>query len=408
MALDTPDQLAHEVLRYCPLADLPLGRRWVDSAFRSLSDAEDWSWKTKHGTFSVPDAYSTGTASIGIGENLIAFGGGATLSSAMIGLQFRSGDSGIYTIIAVTGTLNGTATIDKPWAAAALSAAGFEIYQAFWTAPSDFRGLRQWGEPVEDYELALDVTREQVDQTDPTRSESGAPSCVYFYDYSPIFAGSVRDPVAAKGTGDLPSSSGVYTGMDDATFIVEITTGGVTGTAIFKWKKDDGAYIPGLVSTEDAIELSDGVLVYFPSGQTYDVGDSFAIPARANLQSGQPRFEMWPHPRAARHFHFTYDAELPDLTEPSSVLPAVIRGDVLVHGALVECALWPGPSEKERNPYYVLGLGDRLALRFEDGTQRLRRVDAAIRPTAIKYRTRRSFGRSSAWHQSHDVFPGRW
>lgn len=67
---------------------------------------------------------------------------------------------------------------------------------------------------------------------------------------------------------------------------------------------------------------------------------------------GQPRSEWWPSPSTARVYPYFY-RQAPQALADTDLLQGVLatRNGVLVTGALMECALWPGTSER-KNPYF--------------------------------------------------------
>lgn len=74
--------------------------------------------------------------------------------------------------------------------------------------------------------------------------------------------------------------TGAYDGLDgvidpNGTFIVEVTTGGAVGTAVFKWTDPAGNLTSG-VTTAVTNALSNGITVDWTDAATYDVGDKFS------------------------------------------------------------------------------------------------------------------------------------
>ncbi len=56
----------------------------------------------------------------------------------------------------------------------------------------------------------------------------------------------------------------------------------------------------------------------------------------------QPVFELWPYPTAAKVYTARYYKIPADMTEPDDEPMRLVRGDVLVKGALVDVCRWPG------------------------------------------------------------------
>lgn len=99
--------------------------------------------------------------------------------------------------------------------------------------------------------------------------------------------------------------------------------------------------------------------------------------SQATPTLGRVLYEWWPQPTAARQYPALYRKRPPTLLD-TDTLPGVLaqRGDVLITGALAECAAWPGTRDKP-NPYFnlnthrlkkadFLALAQQVALRDDD------------------------------------------
>lgn len=74
--------------------------------------------------------------------------------------------------------------------------------------------------------------------------------------------------------------TGTYDGLDgvlspNGTFLVEITTGGAVGTAVFKWT-DLAGNVTTNATTSSTNLLSNGITIDWDDTKTYDVGDKFS------------------------------------------------------------------------------------------------------------------------------------
>ncbi len=77
----------------------------------------------------------------------------------------------------------------------------------------------------------------------------------------------------ATGSGSLVLG-GNYSGSDDLDYIIQFTTAGEVGAAVYKWSDDNGAtFTTGVTITSIAVALSNGLTVYGVSG----VGTDFAV-----------------------------------------------------------------------------------------------------------------------------------
>lgn len=123
---------------------------------------------------------------------------------------------------------------------------------------------------------------------------------------------------------------------------------------------------------EDQITRADPARVQSDSGPRYLVA---ATPSPVVATLGQIRFEAWPAPTAARQYPYLYVKRAARLAD-EAVLPGLLanRGDLLKLGAQVQAAEWPGTID-QKNPYFNLGLADRLRLRFDAQVQQLTLAD---------------------------------
>lgn len=82
-----------------------------------------------------------------------------------------------------------------------------------------------------------------------------------------------------SGSNSTVDFTGTYDGLDgvldpNGTFIVEITTGGAVGTAVFKWTDSTGN-VTTTVTTASSVTLSNGISATFAPA-TYVVGDKWS------------------------------------------------------------------------------------------------------------------------------------
>jgi hypothetical protein len=98
-----------------------------------------------------------------------------------------------------------------------------------------------------------------------------------------------------------------------------------------------------------------------------------------------PRYEIWPHQYAAKCYPFMYEARWQDLNDTGAALPRYIRGDVLVEGALWQCAMWPGPTATQPNPYFNLTLAKMHQDNFTKAMYELERQDDELNDQIVQY-----------------------
>lgn len=380
-AIDTFDQIVGRVLLHCELAGEPLARVWVDNAFREIGEYRPWSWKVRRGQFLIPTVYNTGTMTVTTGSDTVT-GIGTVWDSSLEGRQFRAGNPPLYTVKKVFSTTS--LQLDLPWAAASLTSSGYEIYQCLFTAPADFFSFISVLNPTAGFQMGWGVEARELDQKDSQRKSAGLPYLVASADYTLDGAGTVGAVVHAIGTGASPSSSGIYTGVNDSVFIVQyISTSG--GNQLFQWKKDGGVFT-SIATPDDGtpVDLQDGVQVVFPVGLGYHSSDVFVIPCSATPVPGLPRFEIWPHSRVATAVPFLYECRVPDLSDMGAP-PRYITGNVLLEGALAKCARWPGRGENEVNPYFQVALAQAHENGFTGKMTKLADQDDQVYPADVTY-----------------------
>ena len=93
----------------------------------------------------------------------------------------------------------------------------------------------------------------------------------------------VGPAVAASGNSSAGTiiTDGPYTGTTDATYEIQISTGGAVGTAEFMWRKDGGAWSAATTTTGASQLIENGVSITFLPG-TYVLNDTFSIEAIEN------------------------------------------------------------------------------------------------------------------------------
>lgn len=401
---DTFEQIAGKVLARCESVGILLARDFVKNAFRRLTERRDWSWRRKSGQFVIPAVYSAGTIAV-TRDSPTVTGTNTVWDASMTNRQFRSGSNPVYTVNRVVSATS--LELDQAWGGVTASGQSYEIYQSYFTTPSDFDHFLTVWDPALNWQLHLHYQQEELNLWDAQRTNAGDPVVVAGFDFSQSYSGTVAAVVQALGTGPDPVSTGTYTGPSDALFVVECTTGGVVGVSDFRWKKNGGSYTSGVLTDSNPQDLADGVQIYWPA-DTYVLGDIWIIRVSAIAASGNPRYELWPHRKTASVIPFMYFYDPKDLDETGMVLPRNVRGDILLEMALAECAAWPGTSDK-RNPYYDLLLARRHDSAAEKMIQSLEVGDDEIfmrdlvmqRLAEMPYAT---LPMSAEWQQSHAIY----
>lgn len=387
---DTIEQIIADVQAVCPYADPNLARLWVRDAGRRTMEAFPWSWLYRRGQFVVPAPVtatsSSTTCTVTQDSNIVTFSA-AVATAAMVGRQFRVSDtSPIYDIAEYLSTTSLRLSTD--WAEATASAQDFSIFQSRLELPADCLELISVVSPADRWQLHLGVNQEVLDLNDPARVRSSSEPCVLSpLDYATLYAGNIEQPLLVSGSGDKPTAGGSYTGQDDAIFTIQVTTGGIGGVAVFKWRKNEGSWTTGV--TSDATvgnTLQDGVTVLWAASSTFVLNDILLIRTNVKGSAGSVRMELYPYPSTLTVLPYLYTTRYPDLTDDDVTMPALLqgRGDILREKALEFAASWPG-TENRPNPYSQINRRDYHAAMWKQMVAELARQDTAMFPRNVLF-----------------------
>jgi hypothetical protein len=335
----------------------------VRDAFQQLAERRQWSWLQKHACW-FPPTYNQ-TDSVTVTSNLfIVTSTGSQFVPAMVGNQIRVGGNQstfpTYTIAAWLSS--NTILLDSPWIGPTRAGQQYMVFQCYFPVPADFQSFYSLVNPSVNMRLWTNITQSQLDTADAQRVVAGPSFGAAFYDYTASYSGVIAavQPVNATGASPVSTTSLGYSYPINSIYSVLITAGGSPGDTVlaFEWKQDSGTFsLPIVVTDNNAIDLSNGVQLYFPSG-VYVTGDTFVIQCQSIVQPALPRYELWPRPINTPYaYPYLYMAKLPALTDAQPALPPFVaqRGDVLLEMALGAAAQFPGTATT-RNPYYDLNL----------------------------------------------------
>lgn len=187
MALDTYDEIAGKVILRCPAAGILLARDWVNNAFRQVAEYRLWSWQTRREQFVANAVYNDGTVAVTHNSTTVT-GTGTVFTAAMQGRQFRLGSNDpVYTI--ATRNSNTEIVLDREWGGATASGQSYEIWNAYFTAPTDFHSFVSVWDPNFNWQLHLHVAQEEINSVDSQRSNAGTSYVIADLDYTTIHSG---------------------------------------------------------------------------------------------------------------------------------------------------------------------------------------------------------------------------
>lgn len=363
--VDDFGSLSNRLLSRAPAVGILLAGQLVNDSWRTLQSRREWSWRRRSGVFAPPDLYQTGTVStnVGVGSPYLISGVGTSWTQTMIGRQIRIGglNQPYYTIAGWLGPLQ--ILLDSPWAGAELTGGTYQILQCFYPMPEDF-GYFDVAVSIKDaFRLNTNTTQAELAVWDPQRANSGQTYCVAFRDFIGVGGGVIGPvvPVSAPvANGPVSTTTNGYSYPANATYIVQVVTGGVSGTATFQWlRSGQNSFALPQTTSDQPQDLSDGVQIYWPAGTAYSSGTLYVINCVASLSQSVPRVELWPSPSTSGYLYpYLYWAKESDLSaaRPSLPPPIASRGEIILEMALEKCATFPGADAEHRNPYFDLRL----------------------------------------------------
>src|SRR5215510_1959208 len=178
MPQDTYQEVWNRVLLRCPSLGPKLAQDFVVNAFRRLGEIRRWAWLTKFGQFICPTVYNTGLANV-TQNSIVVTGSGTTWTSDMVGRQFRVGLAApIYTIASFVNSTQ--ITLDAVWGGPTGLLQTYQIYQCFFTPPSDFHQFICLWDPAFNWQLHLDVQQIEINIWDAQRASMGNAYVVSF------------------------------------------------------------------------------------------------------------------------------------------------------------------------------------------------------------------------------------
>lgn len=389
MSLATLAAIAARVKAVVPAATTELARHWVELAWMRLAERRNWSWRLRKTAIRIPAAHTTGTVTV-TAQSTTVLGAAAGFTAAMAGRQFRVGVSPLYTILAVDVAAQ-TLTLDAAWASDTAAGQSYTILQAYITPPDDFLAWISVVDHVEQRRLNLDISQDELDVRDPSRQWAGGPpAALVGVEYTRESAGIVHAPIYVTldtfpGLGPSPwmymYARGTYTGQEDATFLIRLTS-----SSTFAYKKEGAADYSGNIAMNigNWVNVAEGVQIYFPpppellSDIFFLTGEIWYVRVSAASYPGSPRYEVYPHPTSAYTLAGYYLTRTTELSDRGGILPRFIRGDVLLELALEQAASWPGADDLHPSPYDQISRREWHHAQAEILQNELERVDNEV------------------------------
>lgn len=170
---DTFAAMYRELLLFVPNLPIFLARKLVNERYRQILESRPWSALRAEGTFTVPDAYSTGTVTVTNNSTTVT-GSGTVFTAGMIGRQLKVNSRGpCLTITAVASATSLTVEMAYPLDTA--SGQSYTILQAYVTFPTDFKRFMVVYDALRQWRLFFNYTTSELAGMDPARTSVGDP-----------------------------------------------------------------------------------------------------------------------------------------------------------------------------------------------------------------------------------------
>lgn len=165
-------QMCGEIVSWNPDIEYEVAGRMVNNAYRRIIDVRNWYGLRKNGQVVVPDAYTTGQATVTANSPIVT-GTGTAWDATMIGRQFRAGfTTPIYTIVDLD-TPSQTITLNEIWGGPTTGPTGYSIFQNICSLGANIKFCLSMVNQRQGYALAVRVPRVYVDAFDVWRATTG-------------------------------------------------------------------------------------------------------------------------------------------------------------------------------------------------------------------------------------------
>ena len=192
MAQDTFSQIWNRVRLYAPDAPPLLIQSFVRNAYQRVQNMHYWSELFTDGEMIIPADYNTGTVALTYGSPTATLTGGAF--TGLTNMQLKVGSQPTYyTITAVSGVGDVTATLDRNYEGATDTAATYNVGQYYVEFPSDLKALDDIRDINRNWRLRRQYQQQNyLDRIDPRRTTTGNP--ILYVEAQPRISAGVSYP----------------------------------------------------------------------------------------------------------------------------------------------------------------------------------------------------------------------
>lgn len=185
----TFEALWHHPIGRVPEVNALLAQGFLASAWEQFQKEKGtWSFHYKEVNLLVPAAVQAGQVSVTQDSDSVT--ADATAAAALdavptafpvIGRQFKAGTQGPF--YDITAYSSPTITLDRDYYEETNSTSAYSAMKAYELAPDDFDRWESVVDLVEDFQIDVYQTRQELDQRDPQRSITDSPRALVAFDY---------------------------------------------------------------------------------------------------------------------------------------------------------------------------------------------------------------------------------
>lgn len=165
-------QMIGEVLFWNPDIDPLLVGRMINNNYRKIIERRYWYGLMVRGQVNTPQMTSTGTAIATTGSNTVQGVGPTNWTTALIGLQYRSGFTNPFQTIVAVDEAHQTLTLDMPYGAQTQTT-GYQIVKAFVTLGANVRYLLEAVNQQQGWRMRVNVPQQEINEIDTWRTSVG-------------------------------------------------------------------------------------------------------------------------------------------------------------------------------------------------------------------------------------------
>ena len=160
-----------EVLQWNPNLDPNAAGRFLNNHYRRIIRMRDWYGLKVRGQITVPNVVSNGTATFTNGSTSVA-GVGTTWTSALVGLQIRSGFTFPYATITAVNQGTQVITMDIPFGGMTATG-GYQIVMAYVTLGANVKRLLWAVNQLQGWPMDVNVPVQVINEWDVWRQSLG-------------------------------------------------------------------------------------------------------------------------------------------------------------------------------------------------------------------------------------------